>query len=401
MKKILLSILLLLFLFSSCESGKNIVPETELSTATKNVVQDNGIHELKEIELNQADYWPNDNWETCLPEHVGVDSETLYKMVKRIMENKNAIDSILIVRNGYSILDISFTGNKGSIHELQSCTKSFTSALLGMAIKEGYISGVETKVLDYFNDKSIENIDERKKAMTIEHLLSMSAGLEWDGYYTSTSKNDTNQMYINSDPVRYVLNKPMVSEPGRNFVYNTGASQVLSAIIEEVTGVDVKVFADNTLFKDLGITKYYWGKTLSGDYGGGFGLYMSSTDMAKFGYLYLKNGVWNGKQILPENWVETSTSKHVNVTDFDSNGYGYQWWINRFGGYSARGLHGQYIFIMPDEEMVVVFQSSLDGTNEVLPLYYMENYILSSIKSDYSLPDNPEFNNLLHSICTE
>ncbi len=346
------------------------------------------------ISQNQSqDYWPDGAWRTSSPEDQGMDSEMLYKMIDFIREQQKEIHSLLIIRNGYLVTEANFYPyQKDHKHVINSCTKSIMSSLIGISIDEGKIQGIDEKVLNYFNGYDIKNLDERKESLKIKHLLTMTAGIDWveEGGYGSQTDSWT-QMWDNDDQIGFILNRPMKNEPGTEFYYNTGGSHLLSGILHNSLGKSTFDYSKEKLFDPIGIKNIYWESDKKGINIGGAGIYMTPSDMSKFGYLYLKKGKWNQKQVIPQDWVETATQK---ITDTPSglggrHGYGYQWWQNSFGGYSARGYGGQYIFVIPEHEMVVAFTSGLSDYDYYLPETLVESFIIPSIKSQSKLNSDP------------
>jgi len=390
--QIFFSLIIILFLsFTSCSSQNNSI----------------SVIDNQEVSLNQADanheYYPTDTWRTSTPEEQGVDSEKLYKLVKGIKENKTEIDSLIIVRNGYIITEANFSGDENSIRALNSCTKSITSTLVGVAINDGYIKNIDMKLLDIYPEMEIKNNNALKKQITLKHLLTMSAGFDWNEWSSSYDdlENPAIQLGRSFNTVQFMLDQSVSSESGKVFNYNSGETHLLSAIYTKLSGKTIAEYAEDKLFKPLGITKKYWEIAPDGITYGGFGLNMRAIDMAKVGYLFLKKGKWVNEQIIPEEWVENSTKKHIDADFYGtSNGYGYQWWINSFGGYSARGLHGQYIIVMPELNMVVVFQSHFTD-NDLIPLYMMEINIMPAVKSPQPIPSNTKISEMLKSICSK
>jgi parallel beta-helix repeat protein len=271
-------------------------------------------------------------------------------------------------------------------HPLYSVTKSFSSALIGIAIKEGFIDGVLHKVLDFFPNRTFANMDSQKEAITLEHLLTMTSGLPWDEwtYQYGDPRNDATQMMLSSDPVQFVLDRPMVSIPGTTWVYNGGGSHLLSAIVNETTGTDTEAFAREHLFNPLGISNLFWGRDPFQRIPWGFmGLDLTPLDMAKFGYLYLNNGTWDGQQIIQADWVTESARPHFSA--WPGWRYGYQWWIGpRDNIFVARGYMGQNIIVAPDYNIVVVFTGSYLYGPEGVQLFY--DYILPAVGS--TAPDD-------------
>ncbi|MHA2332474.1 MAG: serine hydrolase domain-containing protein [Candidatus Hodarchaeales archaeon] len=306
------------------------------------------------------------SWPTSSPDEQGINSTVLTNMYTYINDNMKKIDSVLIIRNGFLISEKYFNGyTRSSKHEIHSCTKSITSALIGIAIDKSYIDTVDQKVVDFFPGRTFSNLDSRKQNLTLEHLLTMTTGLDW-GESTpppgfGVIGRDYYYMITSDDWVQHVLDKPMLHDPGEVFNYNSGASHVLSAIIQKTTGMETSLFAQEYLFNPLAIdpADVTWPVDPEGIAIGGSSLRMSPQDMAKIGYLYLNNGTWYDKQIVPAEWVEKSTRGHTHLASFEY--YGYQWWletINRnedINGYHALGYNGQMIFVIPELDLVVVF----------------------------------------------
>jgi CubicO group peptidase (beta-lactamase class C family) len=342
---------------------------------------------------------PHD-WQTSTPEQQGMDSGKLADMFDYIVSRKPNLHSLLIVHNGYLVTEVYFFPYQSdTIHGIYSCTKSVSSALVGIAIDKGYIQGVDRPLLSFFPDRTIANADPRKQAITLEDILTMSSGLDWPEWSTSYSDptNIVRQMLLSPDPVQFVLDRPMQTDPGKLFNYNTGGSNLLSAIIEQTTGTSTLEFARANLFEPLGFSEVFWAQTQNGMYRGGEGLMLTPRDMAKFGYLYLNHGIGDGRQIIPAAWVDASTADHISTERQAYAGYqyGYQWWLGWMqspGFHTASGYGGQYIFVIPEKKLVVVFTGELSGYNydDVLPKALAETYILPAIQSENPLPPNPE-----------
>lgn len=351
------------------------------------------------------DYWPTNGWKTSTPEAQGMDSQKLYEMFKYIKDNKLGIHSILVTRNGYMVADGSYYPySKDNKHILNSATKSITGGLVGIAINDGYIKGVDQKVLDIFGDLNIENVDDKKKGITVKNLLTMTSGLDWteDGSY-GTPTDSSGIMWKNQNAVQYVLSRPMKAEPGKEFYYSSGSSHVLSGIIQKTTGKKSIDYATEKLFKPLGISNVSWMYDKMGINSGSGKMFMKPEDMAKYGYLYLNKGKWEDKQIIPANWVEESTKKQVETPGglAGHDGYGYQWWMNRMEGYSARGFGGQYIFVLPKYDIVAVFTSGMKSFNFSKPEEIVEKYIIPAVKSDAVITENKSSQDALKGIIEE
>ena len=282
-----------------------------------------------------ASDWPTQGWRTAAPETQGMDPALLAQAVEVAEENDLSLHSLLVIRHGVIVSETYFP-NYGAetLHELYSVTKSFTATLLGIALDQGKLTGVDQRVLDFFPDREFSNLDPRKQAMTLEDLLTMTSGLDWvegDASYRA--------MYMSQDWAKMVLDLPMTADPGSKFLYCSGCSHVLSAVFTQVTGESLRDFAQANLFKPLGIKKFTWESDEHENSIGGWGLSLAPRDMAKLGYLYLHQGQWDGKQIVSAEWVKTAMQKHVTTEDQD--GYGYQWWVlPDMGGYAPCCLLG-------------------------------------------------------------
>ncbi|MCD4685686.1 MAG: beta-lactamase family protein [Anaerolineae bacterium] len=301
------------------------------------------------------DYWPTGEWRTSAPAAQGMDAALLEQMLAHIDADALPVDSVIVVRHGYIVLEEypnPFYG-PGSKHNLYSTTKSVTSALIGVALEQGFIDSTAQRVVDFFPDREIAHLDARKQAMTLEHLLTMSAGFEWEG------PDDYNHSWgdaLRSDnPIQFVLDQPMAYDPGDVWVYNGGCSHLLSAILTATTGQSTLDFARETLFGPLGITNVRWPRDPQNIYFGGQDIWLTPPDMARFGYLFLNDGVWDGQQIVSADWVARSSATAFTLDD-GGLGYGYQWWTYpELGVYGAWGAFEQRIFVIPDLDMVVVF----------------------------------------------
>ena len=340
-------------------------------------------------------YWPTEDWPTSTPEEQGMDSEMLADMLKIIEEQDYDVDSVVVVRNGYMVADATiFPFEAGSRHIIYSCTKSVISALVGIAINKGYIEGVDQLVLDFFPKRTVANLDADKETMTLEDVLTMSTGLKCQDSYLYRWRG-LRQMERSDDWVQFVLDLPMLEEPGTRFEYCNGASFLLSAIVQETTGMSALAFADEHLFGPLGITDVQWLSSPQGITIGWSDLYMTPHDMAKIGYLYLNEGMWEGEQVVSAEWVKASTREHTSATLQDS--YGYQWWVDDSGTYMALGYAGQFIFVIPDKDVVAVFVSDLSDNDFYVPQRLLNDFIISAAKSASPLPDNPDGVALLES----
>ncbi len=371
--------------------------------------------------------WPTESWPTSSPEAQGVDRTAIQAIHRDFTSGAYGnIDRFLLIRHGQVIADERYTHDYVSInqgqdptphpynyyhpdwhpyyrdsglHTLQSVTKSITSLLIGIAIQRGDLPGTDARVVDFFEGYQIDNLDDDKRNMTLEDLLTMRSGLDWDesSYAYDDPLNTCAQMEKSQDWIQFVLDRPMADQPGQVFVYNSGASQLLSAIIKKASGLSVDEYAEAHLFGPLGITQYHWKVTPKGWPDTEGGLYLKAEDLARIGYLILHDGVWDGEQVVPEAWVEQSTSWKVGVFPSDpalTMGYGYQWW--QIGGSSTRlprtvvaaGYGGQYLFVVPELDLVTVLNAwnIYDSQPSIFDLFVER--IVPAAKHD-SVPDPP------------
>ncbi len=343
-----------------------------------------------------TDYWPKEQWRTATPESQGMSSEILADMMDILWQKNLEIDSILIVRNGYVILDTyQFPQVPDVKHNIYSCTKSISSALIGIAIDKGYIKSVDQPLLDFFPEKIPKNPDKRKQQITLKDVLQMATGLKCRDSYLYQWKGMT-EMRWSEDWVQYMIDLPLVEAPGTRFEYCNGASFLLTAIIEKTTGKTGLEFAKEHLFQPLGIKDVHWPANIHGQTIGWGRIHMRPRDMAKFGYLFLNNGRWDDRQIVSAEWVADSTQKHIPATL--TPGYGYQWWVMSPGNYAAVGYRGQRIFVSKERQMVVVFTSRLKQKDGLIPTGILRGYIIPAVKSNSPLPENTKALNRLRSL---
>lgn len=334
------------------------------------------------------------------PESQGLDSDQLNEAVSRItLGEYGDINSLLIIRNNHLVLEKYFSPEyhgRNYRYSIRSVTKSFASALIGIAIAQGKISDIQTNLLEFFPQyKDIQHLDSRKRKITLEHVLAMTTGFLWDelslGY--GDPRNDLNNMARSQDWIKYVLDLPMSHSPGVTLEYNSGASVLLSGIIQKVTGQSAEEYAIENLFEPLGIEKWSWPIASGGVTNTGWGLSLTRLDMARFGVLFLNHGRWLDKQIIPKSWIETSTREHIkgrNDSIYSMYAYGYQWW--RFQNhdptvknldindvYFAWGDGGQVILVVPHLNLVVVSTAELHGGDFRLFFDVLRDYIFPAV----------------------
>jgi CubicO group peptidase (beta-lactamase class C family) len=337
-------------------------------------------------------YWPTTGWRSATPEEQGMDSEKLAQMVEHIQQTALDLHSLLIVRNGYLVSELyTYPNSAGQDHWIASVTKSVIGALVGIAIQKGAIKDVHQSLFSLLPEEGVANLDEKKKAITLEDLLTMTSGLDC---HENPAPGEA-FMQASQNWVKFMLDLPMAAQPGTKFNYCTTAVQLISAILQKTTGMSAREFANQNLFAPLGIgpiTEARWPSDPQGVTVGGYGITLTSGEMAKLGLLFLNQGQWDGKTIVPAGWVAASTASHSNQGD--KKEYGYLWWIDPQGKwYAALGRAGEHIFVYPAENLVVVFTSGLPTTNDadLLPLQeLLDQYILPAVKSARPLPANPD-----------
>jgi CubicO group peptidase (beta-lactamase class C family) len=327
--------------------------------------------------------WPTDQWTTTSPEDQGMNSTVLKAMDDYVAEREYALHGLVVARHGVIVHESypDFRYNGETRHRLYSVTKSVGSILVGIAIDHGYILSIHERVIDYFPDYTIANLDPWKESMTLEHLLTMTCGVEWWewGYPLEDPRNSYYNYSLSEDHIQYFLDLPMQYEPGTVWVYNSPSVTILSHILYRATGMTPLQFAEEYLFSKLGIQAVYWLTDTFGIECMSGALYLTPREMAKIGQLMLMNGTWNGEQIVSEEWVSNSTTTQVLQPYHPlSLGYGYLWWISP-GYYSAQGRFGQRIFVLPEQDIVVSFTCHL-GEYLIQPWdYFIEEFIIPSL----------------------
>jgi len=337
----------------------------------------------------QSETW---EWPLSTPEKQQLDPEPLAELVSLIREGRKypRLHSLLVIRHGYLVVEEYFGRFQGdSLHTLQSVTKSFTSALVGIAISRGEFKGVDEKILDFFPDMTgIANLDERKESIRLKDLLTMRSGTDYNENGPDSPHFQLNRLPRGWD--KFYLDRPMLRMPGTHFLYDSGGVILMSAMLKKRTGMHADQYAEKYLFKPLQIDQKFWFRNQESHPHTGGGLNLKPRDTAKFGLLYLQKGRWGGEQIVPEDWVKESSIKRV---DFGATsqtiGYGYLWWIlkpdpdgnGKDNIYAAMGFRAQYIFVIPEHEMVVVVngdtQSRIDQRK---PIEFLYTHILKSVQ---------------------
>ncbi|HQR31347.1 MAG TPA: serine hydrolase [Blastocatellia bacterium] len=351
-----------------------------------------------------AQQWPTQNWPTAKPGDVGLDAKTLDGLDAEIAAGKfGNIDSMLVIRHGKLVFDRAYkhdygqiygkeakeagalnasemTGpynyfsswwhpfyRRGDLHTMQSVTKTVTSVVIGTATTNGEFPPLDTPILKFFDAAKVANVDERKRRITIRNLLTMTGGFDWNEQLPYNDPNNSaSRMEASFNWVDFVINLPMAREPGTLFNYSSGESELLAHIFHVATGKDIEEYAATHLFAPLGIKDFYWKRSPYGLIDTEGGLYLRAHDLAKIWFLFLKNGIWEGKQIVSADWVKESVKPAVPVGNGGAK-YGLKWWLFPYGdgtklAWAGSGFGGQMPIVVPEHDLVLV----LTGWN-VLP----------------------------------
>ena len=320
-------------------------------------------------------------FERATPESQGISSKRLLMLIQELNDSEYTdMHHLMILKGGKVICECSFAPYRsGMWHITHSMCKSITGMAVGMLIEEGQLS-LDENIYKIFEQRLNPLAKIFRPEVTVEHLLTMTSGVSFNESGI-ISGNDWLESYLNA---------PVIGTPGTKFQYNSLNSYVLSAIISERTGMTMEEYLRPRLFEPMGITRYLWETCPKGITKGGWGLFLCAEDMAKLGQLYLNKGRWNGQQLVSEEWVETSTQKHVESGD-DTFGYGYQIWMEeRQGSFEFNGMLGQNVVVYPDMDMVIVTNA---GNNELFQNCVMLNIIRKYFSKEYQpeerLPENP------------
>jgi CubicO group peptidase (beta-lactamase class C family) len=333
------------------------------------------------------DYWPTAGWRTAAPKDHGLDSAALAELDHQVASAYPQVRSVLVVRHGYLVYEHYWHGlDQTSGHDVRSVTKSFTSALVGIALAEGKIKSLDQTVGELLATHLPRDADPRVTRVTVKHLLTMTSGLPGDDASLGGDEGVFTVMLASPDWVRHILSQRLENEPGEGFAYSSAGSHLLSAIVADASGQSTLAYARTELFDPLGIsTDNAFEPVLSDDinpgvvkayerasvawpvdpqryhFGGAF-LRLPARDVAKFGYLYLNGGRWEDKQLIPADYVAASTSPRGSTPNL-TKGYGWHWWVateNDHRTFRAQGYGGQYIYVVPDLDLVAVITSEPD-----------------------------------------
>lgn len=340
-------------------------------------------------------------WPTATPAAVGLNVAVLDSLDAEIRAGQYGnVDRLLVIRHGKIAYDKSYTHDYatiygdsaksqnplnaghltgpynyyapwwhptyrgGTLHTLQSVTKTVTSVVIGAAILRGDFPAITTPVLQFFDTTQVKNIDDRKRRLQVRHLLTMTGGFDWNENLPYVDPNNTaSGMEASGDWVSYTINRPMAREPGERFNYSSGESELLAHIFHRATGVDIEQYAAEHLFRPLGITEWYWKRTPTGLIDTEGGLYLEARDLARVWELWLRGGAWHGTRLVSEEWVRQSVTPAVTVGDANGPRYGLKWWLWRNPADPARllwggsGFGGQLPTAFPDQDMVLVINA--------------------------------------------
>ena len=297
------------------------------------------------------------------PEAEGVDSAGVLGLITDFEKKVDAVHSLVLVRHGRIVAEGWWSPYaRDDVHVLYSVTKSFTATAVGFAAAEGLLN-LNDRVISFFPELTPAEPSDNLKAMRVRDLLRMNSGHQNDTI-------DRLRTHTDGQWRRAFLALPVENKPGTRFVYNSGGAYMLAAIVQKVSGQTVEAFLTPRLFEPLGINRHPWALSDEGVALGDGGLSLTTEDLAKFGQLYLQKGMWHGRRLLPEQWVEAATSlQTANGGDPDSDwdaGYGYQFWRNKTLGYRADGAQGQFCFVLPEQDVVLAITS---GTGDAKALF--------------------------------
>jgi CubicO group peptidase (beta-lactamase class C family) len=313
------------------------------------------------------------------PEQQGITSSAILQFVEALERQIHEMHSFMLVRHGRVVAEGWWSPyNALSPHLLFSVSKSFTSSAVGLAVAEGYFS-IDDPVRSFFADEMPTEASELWAAMRVRHLLSMTSGQASDTWGFMVDRPDGNW-------IKGFFTVPVVHEPGTQFVYNTGATYILSAIVQKTTGMKLMDYLQPRLFEPLGIRYASWQESPQGVTAGGIGLSLTTEDVARFGQLYLQKGLWQGKQLLSETWIMEATRSQIGNdrgghTDW-SQGYGYQFWRCRHDAYRADGVFGQFCVVMPQQDAVLAMTGGIDVFDAQEPLDLVWEFLLPAMGTE-------------------
>lgn len=328
------------------------------------------------------------------PEQQGLASSAMLQFVEALERQIHEVHSFMLLRHGSVVAEGWWSPHgRDDPHMLFSVSKSFTATAVGLAMSEGYFA-IDDSVLAFFADEAPAAISDHLAAMCVRDLLTMTTGHAVDTWGYMLERSDSNW-------IKGFFEVPVLHAPGTHFLYNTGATYLLSALVQKTTGMKLIDYLEPRLFEPLGISNATWEESPQGINSGGIGLSVKTEDIARFGQLYLQHGRWRDQQLLPEGWVEAATSIQVSngnvaVGSDATQGYGYQFWRCLHGAYRGSGLFGQYCIVMPEQEAVLAITSGIDvfDADQLLDLTW--KYLLPAMQPD-ALPDDADAQHALAS----
>lgn len=321
---------------------------------------------------------PDNSWQHDMPGNHDMDPEVFSRMHEALVGS--TVYAMVTTKDGVIIDEYYQDGydETDPLH-LNSCSKSFTSALVGIALEQGLIGSIDDPLSDYL-PQVLELEDADKQQITLRHLLTHTSGLEWSEWGGGAS----NWEEFRSAPnwVDYILGRNLVTAPGAQFNYGTGATHLLTAALEQAVGMNALDYGRANLFEPLGMDSVAWGTDPQGVIDGGNGISMTARDAARFGQVYLDGGVWHGEQLIPADWLAESTTAQNNGAGDGTGSYGLSWWTRQFGTenydtYYAFGAWGQYIFVVPELNLVTVIASE-GPQDSYVPRPYFTDYVLEA-----------------------
>ncbi len=323
--------------------------------------------------------WPAESWPSANPDASGIDQEKLAEGVAWITTNAPDVRALLIVLDGALVVEKYFgPATALDAFNTKSVTKSVVSAAMGVALQQRRFTGLDERLLDVLPERKEQVEDARKKSITLRHLASMTAGLHWQENGPMTA-----EWIASADSVGYALGLPMNDEPGRVFHYNTSLAHLLSAALSRRTGMSTRQYVEKHVLHPIGAKVVRWDRDQAGSEEGGSELYLTARDMARFGYLYLRGGRWNEKQIVSPEWVALSTRAQSRRDPFWAD-YGFLWWLEQnddLQSFAAFGYGGQAIWITPELDLVVVLASTPSNPRND-PRELIVSYILPAVRGN-------------------
>lgn len=294
--------------------------------------------------------------------------------------------SFLVLRNGAVVWESYFNGSEAEhANNVHSSSKSILADVAGVAVEQGYIDSLDRTVAEILPEYFTEVEDERKLDITVRHLLTMSAGFAWEEDFTEY------RIQEEDDWLQAIVDLPLAFTPGARSDYCTGQSHLMSAVITRTTGMDTCTFAHRHYLDPLDMRAEHWGQDPQGIFSGGFNLYLTPRELAKFGLLHLQGGSWQGEQVVPRSWTESAVEYLYDVGE--GYAYGYYWWLTWFAGYEvhiAWGYGGQLVYVIPALDLGVVFTTD---THDYQPDYdggsVVANYVIAAVE-DAKGPSRPD-----------